>query len=203
MSFTESFPQVGGRLAVDFANTVAPTGPSRRLTWARLIHFLETTHVISRERAARLLILVESDPQSVDALVCKADDLRTAIRVLFDALIHKRPVLPARLDAINAILRVTEGHDELVAENGVLRLEFVARENRLEWLLTAVARSAAEIASDAASARLRVCANTACGLFFYDSSRTRRRRWCSMALCGNRHKVAAFARRRSASRRTR
>jgi predicted RNA-binding Zn ribbon-like protein len=30
---------------------------------------------------------------------------------------------------------------------------------------------------------------------FYDDSKTQRRRWCSMALCGNRSKVAAFTRR--------
>ena len=40
------------------------------------------------------------------------------------------------------------------------------------------------------------CANPNCRLFFYDASRTRRRRWCSMATCGNRHKVSAFLKRR-------
>ncbi len=41
---------------------------------------------------------------------------------------------------INEILRVTEGHDELVALEGGWRLEFIARESGLEWLLAAVAR---------------------------------------------------------------
>ncbi|HZV60413.1 MAG TPA: CGNR zinc finger domain-containing protein, partial [Candidatus Eremiobacteraceae bacterium] len=79
---------------------------------------------------------------------------------------------------------------------GVWRMEFVAREGGLDWLLAAIARSAAEIVVEGEGAPLRRCANLDCGLFFYDASRTRRRRWCSMALCGNRHKVAAFARRR-------
>jgi predicted RNA-binding Zn ribbon-like protein len=32
-------------------------------------------------------------------------------------------------------------------------------------------------------------------LFFYDTTKNHARRWCSMAFCGNRHKVAAHYRR--------
>jgi predicted RNA-binding Zn ribbon-like protein len=99
------------------------------------------------------------------------------------------------VEPINAALRITEGHDELAWRSGEWRLEFVAREDSLEWLLAAIARSAAEILAEGSAARLRICANPSCSLFFYDDSRTRRRRWCTMTLCGNRSKVAAFARR--------
>ena len=36
--------------------------------------------------------------------------------------------------------------------------------------------------------RLKVCANEACQRAFYDTSRNRSGRWCSMAVCGNRIK---------------
>ncbi|QET05056.1 hypothetical protein FOB72_23665 [Cupriavidus pauculus] len=42
---------------------------------------------------------------------------------------------------------------------------------------------------------VRKCESDNCILWFYDRTRSHRRRWCSMALCGNRHKVAAFRRR--------
>lgn len=42
---------------------------------------------------------------------------------------------------------------------------------------------------------VRKCESDSCILWFYDRTRSHRRRWCSMALCGNRHKVAAFRRR--------
>jgi predicted RNA-binding Zn ribbon-like protein len=100
-------------------------------------------------------------------------------------------------EPINEILRITEGHDELLYRAGAWQIEFVAREGGLDWLLAAVARSAAELVAEGAKARLRLCANPNCGLFFYDKSRTHRRRWCSMAVCGNRNKVAAFARKHS------
>lgn len=39
---------------------------------------------------------------------------------------------------------------------------------------------------------LRRCEAPGCGTIFIDESRGRRRRWCSMARCGNRAKAAAF-----------
>ncbi len=44
--------------------------------------------------------------------------------------------------------------------------------------------------------RLKVCANDACQLAFYDASRNRSGRWCSMATCGNRMKGRAYRERR-------
>jgi predicted RNA-binding Zn ribbon-like protein len=48
--------------------------------------------------------------------------------------------------------------------------------------------------------RLKVCRNDACRWVFYDASRNRSSRWCTMALCGNRMKARAYrARARGAS----
>jgi predicted RNA-binding Zn ribbon-like protein len=111
---------------------------------------------------------------------------------------RKYKVATEWVEPINEILRITEGHDELISEGGAWRMEFIAREGGLDWLLAAIARSAAELLAEGPKAPLRVCANPQCGLFFYDKSRTHRRRWCSMSVCGNRNKVATFARRHSA-----
>jgi predicted RNA-binding Zn ribbon-like protein len=40
--------------------------------------------------------------------------------------------------------------------------------------------------------RLKVCANEECQQAFYDASRNRSGRWCSMAVCGNRMKGRAY-----------
>ena len=37
--------------------------------------------------------------------------------------------------------------------------------------------------------RIRKCQNPACVLWFFDTTRNRTRRWCSMAVCGNRAKA--------------
>ncbi len=197
MSFTASqLPLLGGRLSVDFVNA---TPPNAELSWERLIHFLESTDIVSAERGAQLLTLPQS---AAEALLLKSRRLGYALRKAFAAMLRKQKMAREWIDPVNEILRITEGHDELVGQDGAWKIEFIAREGGLDWLLAAVARSGAEIIAEGARARLRLCANPHCGLFFYDNSRTRRRRWCSMAVCGNRSKVAAFARKHASARNT-
>ena len=190
-------PLLGGRLSLDFVNA-APS--SAELSWERLIQFLESTNIVSSERGVQLLSLPQSDPQAAEALLVKARRLGSALRKVFAAMLRKQTVAGEWIEPVNEILRITEGHDELVGDDGVWKIEFIAREGGLDWLLAALARSGAEIIAEGARARLRHCANPNCGLFFYDNSRTRRRRWCSMAVCGNRSKVAAFARKHASAR---
>jgi predicted RNA-binding Zn ribbon-like protein len=188
---------VGGRLALDFVNII----PSKEeLSWDQLIGFFEAARIVTPERGGELLALNHSDPQAAEALLRKAQRLGSALRMTFEALLHRQKILREWVEPVNEILRITEGHDELVLADHDWAIEFVAREGGLEWLLAAVARSAAEIIAEGPHARLRLCANPHCGLLFYDTSRTHRRRWCSMMVCGNRSKVAAFARRHTSAR---
>ena len=188
---------LGGRLAVDFANAPSyPGAPFNDLSWEEFIGFLEAARIVSPERSDQLLTLAETDPRAAHGLLTRALHLRDALREILTALVNRQPVVFEWTKPINDVLRITEGHDELTQIDGRWKLRFVAREAGLEWLLAAVARSAAEILLEGEAAKVRVCANPACGLFFCDKSRTHKRRWCSMAICGNRNKVASFARRR-------
>ena len=189
-------PLLGGRLALDFANIPSyPAAPAHHLSWEELIVFLEASHIVSNERGSTLLALSGSEPDAAQTLLARSTDLRDSLRKIFGAMVRKEAIAPDWTEPTNRILRITEGHDELVSADSGWKLEFVARESGLDWLLAAVARSAAEIIVEGAQARVRICANPVCGLFFSDHSRTHRRRWCSMAVCGNRNKVASFARR--------
>jgi predicted RNA-binding Zn ribbon-like protein len=190
-------PLLGGRLSIDFVNAGPPNVD---LSWERLIEFLNSTGIVSTERAAQLLGLPQFDPQAAESLLSKARRLQVALRRVFTAMLRKQRMAREWIESVNEILRITEGHDELVGRDSIWKIEFVAREGGLDWLLAAVARSGAEIVAEGTHARLRLCANPHCGLFFYDDSRTRRRRWCSMAVCGNRSKVAAFARKHTSAR---
>jgi predicted RNA-binding Zn ribbon-like protein len=61
--------------------------------------------------------------------------------------------------------------------------------------LAELARSAVELLTGAELARVRNCARTGCSRLFIDRSRPGRRRWCSMARCGNRTKTARYRQR--------
>lgn len=189
---------IGGRLSIDFANHF---GCSSSVSWEELLRFLLLTRIISPERSSQLLVLPQNDTQSAGALLAKAQQLHASLRRIFDAVLRKEAIHRDWVESINDVLCITEGHDELLPQGDSWGLEFVAREDGLDWLLAAVARSAAEIVAEGPRVPLRVCSNPACGLFFYDTSRTQLRRWCSMSRCGNRHKVALFSRRHSSARR--
>lgn len=72
----------------------------------------------------------------------------------------------------------------------------------VSWSSPTVRHALAEVARDAARtlggdlrSRVRKCGRPECSIFFLDDSRTGQRRWCSMASCGNRMKVARFRQR--------
>lgn len=61
-----------------------------------------------------------------------------------------------------------------------------------------VARSAAELLTSPDLGRVHECLGDNCGWLFLDTSRNRRRTWCSMEGCGNRAKARRhYARRRA------
>ncbi|MEU2598553.1 CGNR zinc finger domain-containing protein [Streptomyces hirsutus] len=66
-------------------------------------------------------------------------------------------------------------------------------------LLAAIARDAVDLLTDPhARACLRQCEGDNCPIVYLDTSRGRRRRWCSSEVCGNRERVARHRRRAAA-----
>ncbi len=114
-----------------------------------------------------------------------ARDLRGALRAEM-ASHHDDvpdPLARATLDRLAAELPV-----HIVPSTG--GLEPVAQGSR--GALTRVLASAHSLVRAGVWNRLKVCPNDDCAWAFYDESRNRSRRWCSMNVCGNRHKVRAY-----------
>jgi predicted RNA-binding Zn ribbon-like protein len=59
-------------------------------------------------------------------------------------------------------------------------------------MLAPVAEWAADLLADGDFELIRRCESEECVLWFYDRTKSHHRRWCSMATCGNRHKVAQY-----------
>jgi predicted RNA-binding Zn ribbon-like protein len=89
-----------------------------------------------------------------------------------------------------------------------LRVPGLDAGGRLEWSATdpvtaalgTIARDASVLVGGPDRASIRACQEPTCAMLFVDRSRGRRRRWCSMAECGNRAKVAAHRERGRAGR---
>jgi predicted RNA-binding Zn ribbon-like protein len=191
-------PITANRLCLDFANLPYTSGDSlpHQTSWLELIDFLAEKNVISGARMEELRMLTENDPKAAGGLLRQAERLGGAMRSAFLAMLAAENIRNEWAAPINEILAITEGHDALQPDHaGGWKLGFRGRHEGLEWLLAAIARSGAELIAQGPKSGLQRCGNQRCQLLFYDDSLTRRRRWCSMALCGNRSKVAAFARR--------
>src|ERR1700761_3179257 len=59
-----------------------------------------------------------------------------------------------------------------------------------------IADAAADLLAETESSRIRKCES--CVVHFFDTSKKGSRRWCSMNICGNKLKVAAYQRRKRA-----
>ena len=183
------------RLCLDFVNLpYTPGDPVAHATsWLELIEFLADKRIVSQARSEELSTLTETDPIAAGALVSQAKRLMDSMEFAFRTMLENGQVQPSWVKPINEVLRVTEGHDELQWDGSAWSMAFVGKHDRLEWLLAAIARSGAELIAEGPGKGLSRCSNGNCRLLFYDDSRMHRRKWCSMALCGNRSKVAAFA----------
>src|ERR1051326_3180122 len=174
---------LGNRLCVDFANLALSPGDAsdRAPSWDELIDFFAAKQIVSLKKSETLRKLPESDVRAAEGLLRSAVDLNRVLRQMFRAMVNGQRVVREWTAPVNRVLRVTEGHDELEWDSGRWRLAFVGREEGLEWLLAAVARSGAELIAEGPNHNLRRCGSPRCPVLFYDNSKTHRRRWCSMA----------------------
>jgi predicted RNA-binding Zn ribbon-like protein len=126
-------------------------------------------------------------------LLQAARTLREVIRPL---VVQRQAGKPLELSALNVYLRQCRSYLELVPQaQGELQLVRVWPRETAEQSLAPLAEAAAELLARGDFELVRRCENSECVLWFYDRTKSHHRRWCSMATCGNRHKVAAFRQR--------
>jgi predicted RNA-binding Zn ribbon-like protein len=121
-----------------------------------------------------------------------AVELREALRAML-RVNHGEPLDPADLAVVNRAaaalpLQVgfdTEGRPVLGAGSGGCR-------GALAVLLAGVAQASAQGTWE----RLKACSADSCQWAFYDRSKNRSGRWCSMQTCGNRTKTRTYRSRR-------
>ena len=114
-----------------------------------------------------------------------AHTLREAIYAVAESL-DERSLDVEACDVLNRIAASAPAIPVLKPE-GRVELEGSAKR-----LLASLAREAVHLFGGDDARRIRQCESPSCTIFFVDTSRSGHRRWCSMAACGNRAKVAAL-----------
>ncbi len=133
---------------------------------------------------------VEVSPPAARLLFDEAHRLRDAIRAAVEAQVRGEPVPPRSLYALNRVLEASRFAAQLVQSGE--RLALIERDTAPAPLavLSPIALVAATLLAEVDRRRIRQCRSDRCGLWFLDTSKNGRRRWCSMATCGNRAKAA-------------
>jgi predicted RNA-binding Zn ribbon-like protein len=131
----------------------------------------------------------------------KVADQARALREWFRGFVHKhmgRPLTPKALHELDPLNRLLERDEAFIRisrhrHDGGDRLELEAmrRWRSPESLLLPIGEALAKFVCEEDFARVKPCEGHSCTLVFADHSRRQARRWCSMAICGNRAKQAA------------
>jgi predicted RNA-binding Zn ribbon-like protein len=132
-------------------------------------------------------------PAELDAAAAEAVELREFLRPVVGTWAGDAAgdVPPAAVDRLNAVLARDGRYPVLERDRETGQLALRACQ-RWEQAAELVARPAAAVASLLATADrdlVRRCESPVCTLLFYDRTKSHRRRWCSMAACGNRVKA--------------
>jgi predicted RNA-binding Zn ribbon-like protein len=133
-------------------------------------------------------------PGELDGIAARA----RALRDWFKLFVYKhmgRPLEPAalrELQPLNQLLARDEEFGQIaISERSRLAWQPQRRWRSPESLLFALARSLADLVCTEDFTYVKACEGVPCTLLFVDRTRGHARRWCSMAICGNRAKQAA------------
>jgi predicted RNA-binding Zn ribbon-like protein len=121
--------------------------------------------------------------------------LRRALRTSVERLTTGKSPPADAVATINRALASRPAYRQLVRRGSGLVSRTQSGEETALHLLVPVAESAAWLLEHGDRTLLRRCGNPGCILYFYDTTKNARRRWCSMAGCGSRAKAAAYYRR--------
>jgi predicted RNA-binding Zn ribbon-like protein len=145
-------------------------------------------------------------PGELDAIAAQA----RALRDWFKPFVYKhigRPLEPRalrQLEPLNQLLALEEEFGQIVVHDrrkpGETRVSGLAWRPQRRWqspesLLLPLARSLADLVCTEDFTYVKACEGPPCTLLFVDRTRGHVRRWCSMAICGNRAKQSAHRQR--------
>jgi predicted RNA-binding Zn ribbon-like protein len=138
-------------------------------------------------------------PGELDGVATQARALREWFRAFVKA--HKGAPLDAAaitdLNILNRLIGRDQSYLKIAPREGQgLELQTLRRWPSPDSLLQPIGEALARLVTDEDFTYVKACEGPACTLLFADHTKGHRRRWCSMAVCGNRAKQAAHYQRR-------
>jgi predicted RNA-binding Zn ribbon-like protein len=188
---------VADAAALDFLNSIA-TPVDEPVDWIDdgngWLDWLKQSGWVEDEILQRLQ--AQAMPGELETVAAQARSLREWFRGF--VLKYKGKPLEAsaltELEALNRLLERDEKYTQITLQDGEtpkLAWELKRRWRSPDSLLLPLGEVLAQFVSDEDFTNVKCCEGPSCTLMFVDHTRGRKRRWCSMAVCGNRAKAAA------------
>ena len=191
----DGFLFVGNHLLLDFINTrpIMDGEPVELLPDSRaLARWLGAAGLVNKRESARLIRLWSAPEFAAGIQVLR--EFREGVREAVLKLEHGEHVSPGVLTNLNGLLLDYPDLEQVAqVEAGLERRRPFAPEIP-EHAFAPLADAFADLLTAIPASRVRKC--NGCVLHFYDTSKKGTRVWCSMNLCGNRAKVAAYTHRK-------
>lgn len=189
---------IADSLGLDFLNSIA-TPVDTPVDWLDsgdgLLRWLAQAKLVPADALDELK--ARAMPRELE----KVADQARALREWFRGFVSEhmgRPLTPKALNELGPLNKLLE-RDEAFSRisrhrhRGADRLELqrMRRWRSPESLLLPIGETLAQFVCEEDFADIKACEGHSCTLMFADHTRRRARRWCSMAICGNRAKQAA------------
>ena len=189
---------IADSLGLDFLNSIA-TPVDTPVDWLDsgdgLLRWLAQAKLVPAD------VLDDLKARAMPGELDKVADQARTLREWFRGFVRKhigRPLTPKALHELGPLNRLLE-RDETFSQisrrhhsdGGRLELRMMRRWRSPESLLLPIGEVLAKFVSEEDFANVKACEGHTCTLVFADHTRRRARRWCSMAICGNRAKQAA------------
>ena len=186
----QSLKLVGGRLCLDFINTVDCRNsdhPSEVLsTYPRLVSWSQHANILTENQARNLLQEASLHPADARAALERAVTIREALYRIFLAIASHHSPKATDTEILNEELSAAMAHMRLLKpSNPTEPWTYTFEESRLDQMLWPITHSAAELLTSKWLDRICECQGQNCGWLFVDMSRNRSRKWCDMKDCGN------------------
>jgi predicted RNA-binding Zn ribbon-like protein len=183
---------------LDFLNSIA-TPVDTPVDWIAdgngLLDWLGQANLVPREALDALKH--SAKPDELDRAAAQARELREWFRGFVRKHMGRRltPRALHELEPLNRLLEADEAFTQVVHVNDKghdhLALRASRRWRTPQYLLLPIGEALAKFTCEENFADVKACEGSICTLMFVDHTRRKARRWCSMAICGNRAKQAA------------
>ena len=191
---TTKFLFIANNLSIDFVNTLIVekgepldliASTNDLLAWAIAAGLLD-------EENARRLYANQGDEKEHQTALIQAKKFRRSLFETIKSLAENGKIISSTADEINRLLRKKSGYEEMIETGDGFEKYYHQNLNTISNLLVPIAESASDLLCNGDLKLVKKCESEDCVLYFYDTNKDHKRRWCRMNACGNRAKAAKF-----------